>query len=74
MPKTNMTKKQIGRLNAMQLAMRLTRLQFDTEIEPLKNIPLVVLEEIAEIKKELRKILIKVLGRDPYPPKQEVRK
>ena len=61
----NLTKEQIPKLNAVQLAGRLTRLQFDEEAGC--NIP-GDKEEIVLIGKELKGRIIKILGRDFYPP------
>lgn len=61
----NLTKERIPKLNVMQLAGRLTRLQFDEEAGC--NIP-GDKEEIALIGRELKGRIIKILGRDFYPP------
>ena len=60
-----MNLKQIKKSNAMQLCGRITRLQFDEEAGC--NIP-GDKEEIELIGKELKGRIIKILGRDFYPP------
>jgi len=61
----NLTKKQIRESSAMELACRLTRLQFDEEAG---TIALGDLREIRLIEKDLRRRLVKMLGRNFYPP------
>ncbi len=64
-----MKKQEIKKASAMQLVCRLSRLQFDEEA---KSAMPGDVEEILLLKKELKKILIKLLGRDFYPPGKEM--
>jgi len=61
----NLTAKQISTKSTMQLCGRITRLQFDKE--PGCNIP-GDKEEIKLIEEVLKGRIIKILGRDFYPP------
>jgi len=62
------TKEKIRKISAMQLCSRVTRLQFDEDAGC--NIP-GDKEEIVILEKVLRRGLVKMLGRDFYPPESK---
>ena len=62
-------KNPISIYSTMELACRLTRLQFDKEAGSAMPSDI---EEVARIERELRKRLTRLLGRDFYPPDKEI--
>lgn len=64
----SLTKEKIRKISAMQLCSRVTRLQFDEDAGC--NIP-GDKEEIVILEKVLRRGLVKMLGRDFYPPESK---
>lgn len=64
----NLTKEQIGTVNARILNMRYCRLMLKGEVLPTKEIPVADARETIWIEDELHRRLIKLIGHDFYPP------
>ena len=64
----NLTKKEIGTVNAKVLNMRYCHLILKGEALPVKEITIADAREILWIEDELHRRLIKLIGHDFYPP------
>lgn len=66
--KNNLTKQEINEANAYELTLRFNSLLQKVETKPIKTITIADAREIIYIEDELRRRLIKLLGRNFYPP------
>lgn len=67
----NLTKKEIGTVNARVLNMRYCRLMLMGETMPAGIITHADMMETIRIKDELRRRIIKLIGHDFYPPERQ---
>ena len=66
--RSNLTKKEIGYVPTVELAMRFNRLMLKGELLAAREITVGDARETLYIEDELRKRLVKAIGHDCYPP------
>ena len=66
--RNNLTKKEIRFVPTLELAIRFNRLMLKGEVLPAREITVGDARETLYIEDELRKRLVKAVGRDFYPP------
>lgn len=66
--RVNLTKKEVREVPTLELAIRFNRLMLKGELLSAREITVGDARETLYIEDELRRRLIKQLGRDPYPP------